>query len=272
MELLILAGLALAAALVVRRKEAFSVTWRPDRHTWVAVAAGLAAFGLSVLLLLLEGGAWPGKVVLFGLIWAGCGFALPWGYVLLVEKSGPAGLALTRQRLGLSLILNLALGGMLFGQMAVQADLSLIEPGVFARGALVLLTGNVFELFLYFGFIHPRLERAFGVIPAVLGTASIYLLWHLGTQIPLEADPWAAAWKLWLVGVYYQSVFSIARNLLAVWPFFLGAGVLIDFVVNFQGLEPVSRSASWAGLTWGLMVLSALVLAGLVRRRRRAEP
>jgi hypothetical protein len=68
----------------------------------------------------------------------------------------------------------------------------------------------------------------------------------------------------------YQSVFSIACNLLAIWPFFAGAGVLLDFVVNVEALEPMSRLFPWAILTVVLMAVSGLALAA--HSRRSNEP
>ena len=208
-----------------------------------------------------------GQVIVFILIWAGLGFIWPWGYTLFVERSGPAAMGLTRERWKLSLILNVALGAMLFAQMAAQADLSRIDPIVFSQSALVLLTGNLFELFLFYGFIHLRLEKAFGVIPAIVLTAAVYVLWHVGTQLPLEADPLAAALKLFLVGIMYQSVFSLTRNLLAIWPFFVGGGVLLDFVVNVKAMEHMSRFTPWALATLALMAASGLLMAWRVKQR-----
>ncbi len=265
--------IAFLAALIVRRREAFKFRWRPTVHTWAAVAAGLAAFGLSASLLLFSQDAPTAKFITFVLIWAACGFAAPWGYTLLIEKGRPADMGLTRKNWRASLALNVGLGGLLIGLLFFLAEVRAIEPGLFWRGAFVLLVGGLFELFLYYGFIHLRLEKAFGTVPAILVTAAVYVLWHVGTQLPLEADPWAAVFKLWLVGVFYQSVFSLTRNLLTIWPFFMGGGVLLDFVVHLQDLKPVAGEVGWAALTVGLMAACGLALAWLVRRRGlQAQP
>ncbi|MBU2548801.1 MAG: CPBP family intramembrane metalloprotease [Proteobacteria bacterium] len=266
--LIIMAALAMAAALIVRRKQAFNFRWQPTRHTWAALAAGLAAFLLSLLLLLLPHGSWPGRVVTFVFIWAGLGFALPWAWTLMVERAGPSAMGLTRERWKSSLVLNLALGAMMVGQTLSQADPSRIDPVLLGRGMFVLLTGNLFELFLYYGFIHLRLEKAFGIIPAILVTSAVYVLWHAGTQLPLEADPWQGALKLFFVGILYQSVFSLTRNLLAIWPFFVGAGVMHDFIVNVKAMDHMSVLVPWAALTVGLMAVCGLVLSRLNRRVR----
>lgn len=268
MTLYILTALALGAVVVFRRGEILAFHWQPDRGVWVALAAGLLAFGLSALILPLGAGTGPARFITFIIIWAGCGFVAPWGYTLLVEKAGVAALGLTRARLGRSLVLNLCLGAMYLPLILSWADLSGLTPATFARGATVLLVGNLFELFLYYGFIHLRLERAFGILPAILVTSAVYVLWHVGTQLPLEADPWAASGKLFLVGVFYQSVFSLTRNLLTIWPFFVGGGVLLDFLVNIGSLEAVIPEFPWALATLALMALSGLAMAVVLKRSK----
>ena len=268
MELLIMALIALSIALIVRRREAFAVRWQPTRHTWVAVGTGMLAFALSASLLLFEAGSVASRIIHNGLIYVLCGFAIPWGYTLLVERDTPAAMGLRRERWVLSLVLNAVLAGLLSLIIIFEADLDAIDPGKFARATFTLVAaGGLFELFLYYGFIHLRLERAFGTIPAILVTAAIYVLWHVGTQLPMEPDPVAALWKLFLVGVMSQSLFSITRNLLVIWPFFHAAGVLIDFVVNIGDLERVSLGLPWAVGTVVLMAVTGVALAWVVRRR-----
>ncbi len=267
MEMLVIAAIAFVITILVRRKEAFALRWQPTRHTWVAVGTGLAAFAFSASLLLFTGRPAGALVIHYGLIYVVCGFAVPWGYTLLVERGKPAGMGFSRERWVLSLILNVALGGFFTLIMLSEADLSAINLAQFSRAAFALLVGNLFELFLYYGFIHLRLEKAFGTIPAILATSAIYALWHTGTQLPLEADPLAALGKLFLVGVLYQSVFSITRNLLTIWPFFVGAGVLIDYVVNLGEIERMSVQFPWAVGTLISMVIAGAVLAWVVRRQ-----
>jgi hypothetical protein len=69
MELLVMAPLALAITLLIRRQEALNFQWRPGRHTWMAVAAGLAAFALSCLLPAFEPRSWMRAVIHYVGIW-----------------------------------------------------------------------------------------------------------------------------------------------------------------------------------------------------------
>ena len=272
MEMMIMALIALAAALIVRRKEAFAVRWKPDRHTWIAIGTALLAFALSASLLLLDYDGMPARLILYVGIYVVCGFAIPWGYALLVEKAPLSEMGLTRRRWITSLVINLVLGIMLSAIILSEADLSAIDAGVFARGTFVLMMGNLFELFLYYGFVHIRLERAFGVLPAILITSLLYVTWHTGTQLPHEPDLLWGIVKLFAVGVMFQAVFSLTRNLLIIWPFFLTAGVLIDYVVNLEEVAGTATHYPWPWLTLALMAGLGVAIALASRRDARATP
>jgi hypothetical protein len=92
MELLIMASLAFVIALAVKRRVAFKIYWLPERHTWMAVAFGLTAFGLSCSLLTFAPHSWIRTAINYIGIWTVCGFALPWFYVALIERSGLSGM------------------------------------------------------------------------------------------------------------------------------------------------------------------------------------
>jgi len=99
-----------------------------------------------------------------------------------------------------------------------ETDLRAIHWGDFAKAAVALVgAGGLFEAFLYYGFIHRRLDKAFGMVPAIFLTSLIYVTWwRTGMQLPMEADPAGAVWKLFWVGVMYQSVFALTHNLLII--------------------------------------------------------
>lgn len=196
-------------------------------------------------------------------IYVVCGVALPWGYVLLVERGKLADLGLTREKLWLSLAINIILAALMSLVIIFEADLRAIHWGDLAKAAVALVgAGGLFEAFLYYGFIHRRLDKAFGMIPAIFLTSLIYVSWHTGTQLPLEANPLGAVWKLFWVGVMYQSVFSLTHNLWIIWPFFHGVGVMIDFAVNIGATERVAAEYPWAV---GTLLLMAVIGTLLIR-------
>ena len=270
MELLVIAVIFFLVALVVRRKEAFQFRWQPMRHTWAAVGTGLLAFAFSASLLLFKEGSVVTRVIHYGLIYIVCGFVIPWGYTLLIERDTPAAMGLKRERWVLSLILSLVAAGLFVPILIFQGNLGGIGWGQVAKASFVLTgAGGLFELFLYYGFIHLRLEKAFGTIPAILVTAAIYMLWHAGTQLPMEPDPVDAVWKLFWVGVMSQSLFSITRNLLTIWPFFHAIGVMLDFAVNLEAVDQVVGDLPWAIGAVAVMVATGVVLTWIVQRQSR---
>lgn len=267
MEQVAMAVIALVVVGVVRRREILHFRWNPDRHTWVAVGTGLLAALLSTSLLL-GSESLAGRIVHYGGIYVLCGLVIPWGYTLLVERQGPAAMGLRREHWLSSLVIGIVVAGLLSLILIFQADWAALNGGQFALALLVLGgAGGLFELFLYYGFIHLRLEKALGPLPAILLTAAIYVPWHTGTQLPLEADPWAAVVKLLAVGVFAQCLFSLTRNLLVVWPLFHGVGVMIDFAVNIGEVARVSAAWPWALGALALMAAGAGVLAWTVKRR-----
>ena len=271
MEILVTGAIFFAIALVVRRKEAFQFRWQPTQHTWVAVGAGLLAFGFSALLLLFEPGSLPAQIIHNGLLYVVCGAAIPWGYTILVERGTPAGLGIKRERWVLSLIISVIAAGLFMPLLLFEGDLGAVGWGNVAKASFALTgAGGLFELFLYYGFIHLRLEKAFGTIPAILLTSAIYVLWHVGTQLPLEPDPLYAVWKLFWVGVMSQSLFSLTRNLLVIWPIFHAVGVMLDFAVNIGAVEGIVHEFPWAV---GVVVVVAVISVGLtvLSARNRAS-
>ena len=104
----------------------------------------------------------------------------------------------------------------------------------------------------------------------MLLTSTIYVLWHVGTQLPLEPDPLYAMWKLFWVGVMAQSLFSMTRNLLVIWPFFHAVGVMLDFAVNIDGVGKVVGDLPWA---IGVVVIMAIigVVSAIVSTRNRGH-
>jgi membrane protease YdiL (CAAX protease family) len=264
----VVAVIVFLVAMAVNHRQALAFRWQPTRHTWVAVGTGLLAFALSASLLFFDAESIPERIIHYGLIYLVCGVAIPWGYTLLVEGGTPADLAIKRQGWQISLVLSLVLSALFCPVIIFEADWGVINLNHFARALLALAgAGGLFELFLYYGFIHLHLREAFGIFPAILLTAILYVAWHAGTQLPMEPDLLAAVIKLFAVGVLYQSVFSLTYNALIIWPLFLAVGVMIDFTVNLGVLERVCARFPWALGALITMLLVILVVNRLARRK-----
>jgi membrane protease YdiL (CAAX protease family) len=261
MEPLIMGILAVLIAVLIRRKEALTLRYAPERGTWVAIGTGLLAWALSASLLLFDRDAVAARVIHYGFIYVICGVAIPWGYTLLAEQHGLAWIGIHRGQWKTSLVAGGVLAALLSLIIVFGSNLRTINWMQFAKAVVVLNgAGGLFELFLYYGFLHLRLEKAFGVLPAIVLTSLLYVTWHTGTQLPLEPDVVLAVIKLFSVGLMYQAAFSTTRNLLIIWPLFHGAGVMIDFTINLDEIAFTSRGFPWAVGTLVLMAITSFTL------------
>lgn len=102
-----------------------------------------------------------------------------------------------------------------------------------------------------------------------MGSAALYSLWHIGTELPLHADPAAALLMLFAVGLLCYALFATTYNLLVIWPFFFTAGVMNDFVLNLGLPEAIGRDLSWPALGWALAVAVPAAIWRLARARAR---
>jgi membrane protease YdiL (CAAX protease family) len=251
LPLLVSAALAFALAAALHGRAFVALRFAPTRSTWAALAAGLLPALLSTLALLAPQDSLSFRILLWLGIFGLCGFAIPWAWVLLVERRTPAALGIHRRHWKRSLLISLLFAA---GSLVplLRADLSEHEPSHVLGAIVHLNVGGLFELFLYCGFLHLRLRDAFGPIPAIVGAAAIYSLWHIGTELPLHADPTAALGFLLVVGLLYQSIFATTYNALAVWPFFFTAGVMNDFVLKLGLPDTIGRDLAWPALGWAL--------------------
>jgi hypothetical protein len=60
--------------------------------------------------------------------------------------------------------------------------------------------------------------------------------------------------------VMSQSLFSLTRNLLVIWPLFHAVGVMLDFAVNIGAVEGIGHEFPWAV---GVVVVIAVIGVGL---------
>lgn len=254
-----IAVIALSISCVMHR-ESLKPRLEPDTHTVVAVTLGTMVFLASSTMLIFGRGSFAASLIHYGFIYTLAGFLFPIAYVLFVEKRNLAALGICRNKLRFSIIVNVTLGILMAYVIYVGADWISIDKNNFVIAGYTLLIGSLFELLLYYGFIHLRLRKAFGHIPAILGTSFLYVLWHVGAELTLVENPWITLLDLFMVGVFYQSVFSLTHNLAIVWPFFLGAGVMIDYTLQIEAIDAVVPFAGWATLSLTLMVYGSVFL------------
>jgi hypothetical protein len=264
--LLVTTGLAFAVAAVFQRREFFALRFAATRRTGQVALLALLPALLSALLLAVEPDSIAYRLVLWAGIFGFCGFAIPWAWVLFVERAGVAGLGVGCHRWKASLGLSLLFGA---GSLVpvLQADLSRYEPMHLLGAVAHLNVGGLFELFLYYGLLHLRLRDAFGPLPAIFGSAAIYSLWHIGTELPLHPDPVSALGMLFVVGLLCHALFATTYNLLVIWPFFFTAGVMNDFILNLDLPDSIGRDLGWPAFGWALALAVPTALLWLAGRR-----
>jgi len=175
MEQVFMGLIVLIIVLLIKRKDAFKFRWQPDRGAWVAIGTGIVAFLLSASLLIIPSASVFGRLILCVGIWLVCGIVIPWGYTILIEGHSLAELGIRKEKWKISLLINLGLAAFFSLVIIFQADFAVIDWKEVGQSAVVLIAaGGLFELFLYYGFIHLRLEKAFGFLPAILLTSFLY--------------------------------------------------------------------------------------------------
>jgi hypothetical protein len=101
-------------------------------------------------------------------------------------------------------------------------------------------------------------EQAFGIIPALLFTSVFYSLHHIGLEEQMKGTtPAQELRKLFFVGLLYSTTFRVFNSALAIFPFFIGVGVISDLIVEKQ-IKPLSWKI--ALLSFFLMITSALFI------------
>ena len=209
--------------IINRRYVTRLVKFTPSHETLIAftAVAGIIMLSLALLLVPSTNFVAPCHIILRDIIMVLLlGFCFPLYYINLSERHGQRCLGVTRAKLGLSLKINLALGVLVFAFFLI---ISPQWPPLNLSTLLTLLylvpTG-IFETIFFFGFLRHFMEKAFGVVPAIMLTAMFYSLHHVGFQPEFI--------KFFLLGIMYTSIFFVTRNIFILFPFFWSAGAFWD--------------------------------------------
>ncbi len=215
---------------------------------------------------------------------ADLGFLIaPLLFVRLIEKRGLSFIGITRRHIWWAVAIGLPLG-LLAGWFAVSRSFALGEFPLLPdplQGTAYFL-GALYHLaaveFFYRGWLASRLERSYGFIAAVLGSALLYafsplVLWGTDLTVPAAFSSIGFYWSsvfpfTFFVGILLAGVARLTRNLLAPILVMLPQMILGDLLPG--GLahrigHPESK------------ILGTLALAGIVAviawltRRRQAK-
>ena len=121
-----------------------------------------------------------------------------------------------------------------------------------------LMVGVLFETLFFYSFLRQLFEESFGIIPALLLTSIFYSLHHVGLEEQMkDAEPRKEYTKLFFVGILYSATFRVFNSALAIFPFFLGVGVIYDLIIEKQDTQ---LSGKIAVVTLLLMITGAGII------------
>lgn len=178
------------------------------------------------------------------------GFFTPVYYILIVKKKSLSVLGFHKNKLAVSLAVNMTAGIFLFVMFnhksteAISFDLNSFYAVTY------ILAAGIFEMVFIYGFLRYEFERAFGILPAILLTAIFYSLHHAGFQPEFT--------KLFFVGMMYVTVFYLTRSLFSIFPFFWGVGAVWDVLVNSEAGSQIKNKTSFI-----IAILMFLAMTGI---------
>lgn len=206
--------------------------WCPSKETLVGLGAGAVVLGLSAAAMPFEKWPWIRIAIRdFGQIFAG-GILFPLVYILR-SGGGFSKFGLSFRRWQVFLPINIVLAVLLLVNFISESppppDFQLSTSNLWAAAYVMLAL--CFELIFFYAFLRTLLERAFGIVPAVVLTALFYSFHHLGFQPEYG--------KLFFVGLLYAITYRLGNSALLIFPFFLGVGGTYDVLIQSQVVSPV---------------------------------
>ena len=162
-----------------------------------------------------------------------------------------------------TLAMGLVLAAVQFAVTMVGYSLPDAEQWVPLLGMSLVV--GLFEAVFFRGFVQGRLEASFGPVPAVVGAAVLYAVYHVGYGMAL-----GEMWFLLALGVVYAVAYRLTTNILILWPLLTPLGAF------FNNLDNADIELPWVSLLGfadvAALMLAALWLAHRRIRRRDAQP
>jgi membrane protease YdiL (CAAX protease family) len=234
--------------------------FKPNKTTGIAFALGIMIIVLSIAMTLFKDSKIETIMHIvfrdFMMIYV-AGFCMP---ILYVQKNEPTKcevLGITKRKIKMSLTLDIFFSALLLTNFILSANgpISVNTKMLFA--ITYIFVAGIFEMVCIYGFIRHYLERAFGIIPAIILTAGFYSFHHAGFQP--EFLP------LFFVGILYCSVFYITRNIFIIFPFFWGVGAIWDVLIDSTAGQSIQNITSF--LVAICLLVSMLTFIFIERKR-----
>lgn len=183
------------------------------------------------------------------------GFLTPIYYLLIIKKKSLSVLGIHKNKLIASLAINVIAGISLLA-MFISKNTEEIVFNINSFYAITyILVAGIFEMVFIYGFLRYEMERAFGILPAILITAIFYSFHHAGFQPEFA--------KLFFVGMMYVIVFCFTHNIFSIFPFFWGVGAIWDVLVNSVAGDQIKNVTSF--IIAILMLIAMIGISVLIR-------
>lgn len=242
-------------------KQVFTLHWKPGRDLIVLAFSWILVVGsLYTATVIVGSDAWGGIAyfLLYAMVGALLfGVGLPLYWMIIVEKRPLSDLGITTRFLVPSLVLQLVFAGLQFMGTSAKAQIPPFEEFM-PLIALALCIG-FFEAVFWRGWVLLRLEKSFGMIPAILLGSALYAAYHIGYGMPSSEMIF-----LFFIGIMFAVVFRITKNVFILYPFFQPMGQLVTLI---KGKLTLPLAAS-LGFFEVLIVMFILVwLAGRYQKK-----
>lgn len=176
------------------------------------------------------------------------GVAGPLAYTGWIRKRPLSGLGLRRDNLRSASVLALLFAAVQFALTLWGYDLP--APVDWVPLLCMSLVVGVFESVFFRGFVQSILEAQFGPVAGVAGAAVLYGAYHVGYGMSGTALLFLTG-----LGIVYAVAFSIARNLIVLWPLLTPLG---SFYAN---VKTGDIDLPWASIAGFVDVLGLMLLA-----------
>jgi membrane protease YdiL (CAAX protease family) len=231
----------------------------PSLGTLIALSAGILCVVLSYLLVVFRKHPLARFVFRDIMTVVGLGVLLP---LLWIKANNLSfnNFGLLGENWMWAMLANIILASLLAAMFYSEAKKKGQKPDFSGKYGTVfyLIVGVLFETLFFYSFLRQLFEEAFGIIPALLLTSGFYSLHHIGLEEQMKGTkPAQELGKLFFVGLMYSIAFRVFNSALAIFPFFVGVGVISDLIVEKQ-----SRPLSWKVAIFSLLLMIAI--AGVI--------
>jgi len=205
----------------------FTVRWKPNLDTgvvilsWCLVTASL--YTATKIVTPAAGGGIPYFLIYAVLTACIFGIGIPLLWLVVYRKRPVRDLGITRDKLGISLVLQVIFSVILY--LTAFKDLQLPAYEVLIPLVALTLTIGFFEAVFWRGWVLLRLEESFGFLPAIILGSLLYAFYHVGYGMPMDQIQF-----LFWIGVLFAVCFRITSSIFILWPLFQPMGQLVTLI------------------------------------------